>query len=217
MSFLYLWKNRERPRLLSKRWLKVWAKRAFNLPALLSFGYRRQRLKLSGATLGELTLVAPGTMYGWRKRLTVGKRSYLGSVYMHLHAAVVLGDNVVVNDGVTILTASHDVDDPDFTQFAKPITIDDYAWIATGATLLPGVRIGKGAVIGAGAVIAKDVPDYAIAVGNPAKILPRKRSDALRYSPVEFVACHEAWLGTARHVPNPEVVYEGRCNRPASA
>lgn len=52
-----------------------------------------------------------------------------------------------------------------------PIIVGDDAWLGTGATVLSGVRIGQGAVVGAGAVVTRDLPDYAIAVGNPARII----------------------------------------------
>ena len=53
----------------------------------------------------------------------------------------------------------------------KPVEIGDYAWIGAGATVLPGVRVGCHAVIGASSVVTKDVPDYAVAVGNPARVI----------------------------------------------
>jgi len=68
-----------------------------------------------------------------------------------LHDEVRIGSHVCINDGVVILTASHDVNDPHWRAVTKPVVIDDYAWIATGATILPGVRIGRGAVVGASA------------------------------------------------------------------
>ena len=52
-----------------------------------------------------------------------------------------------------------------------PILICKSAWIGAGATILPGVRIGNHAVVGAAAVVTKDVPDYAVVVGNPAKVV----------------------------------------------
>jgi acetyltransferase-like isoleucine patch superfamily enzyme len=51
------------------------------------------------------------------------------------------------------------------------IVIEDHAWLGVGVTVLSGVRIGKGAVIGAGSVVTKDIPDNAIAVGNPARVV----------------------------------------------
>ena len=53
----------------------------------------------------------------------------------------------------------------------KPVLIERGAWIGAGATILPGVCVGTYAVVGAGAVVTKDVPDYAVVVGNPARIV----------------------------------------------
>jgi acetyltransferase-like isoleucine patch superfamily enzyme len=57
------------------------------------------------------------------------------------------------------------------------ITIGDNVWIGRMVVILPGVTIGKGAIIGAGAVVSKDIPDYAIAVGNPAKVVKYRNQD----------------------------------------
>ena len=72
--------------------------------------------------------------------------------------------------------------------------IEDYAWIATSAMILPGVKIGQGAVVGAGALVAKDVPPFGIAAGNPAVVRENRRCRELDYSPVSFVAACAAWL-----------------------
>ncbi len=53
----------------------------------------------------------------------------------------------------------------------EPVIIGDDVWIGTRVIILPGKKIGTGAILGAGAVITKDVPDYAIVGGNPAKII----------------------------------------------
>lgn len=54
-----------------------------------------------------------------------------------------------------------------------PITIGEGTWIGASATILDGVTIGKGCVIGAGALVTKDIPDYTVAIGSPAKVLPQ--------------------------------------------
>ena len=53
----------------------------------------------------------------------------------------------------------------------KPVLIRQGAWIGAGATILPGVCVGKYAIVGAGSAVTKDVPDYAVVVGNPAKVV----------------------------------------------
>ena len=57
------------------------------------------------------------------------------------------------------------------TLTCKPVLIREYAWVGAGASILPGVYIGRHAIVGAGSVVTKDVPDYAVAVGNPAKVI----------------------------------------------
>jgi maltose O-acetyltransferase len=112
-----------------------------------------------------------------------------------LHDHIDIGDRVVINARVTLLTASHRVRDPRWSTYSKPIVIDDYAWIATGAMVMPGVHIGRGAVVGAGSVVREDVPDGAIVIGNPAKVVSSGRLGDLDYSPVRLSAPMEAWLG----------------------
>jgi maltose O-acetyltransferase len=99
---------------------------------------------------------------------------------------------------VTILTASHSLQDPAWPSYSRPVSIGDRAWIATGAMLLPGVSIGRGAVVGAGAVVRSNVPDFALAVGNPAVITADARSTLLIYDTAHFATPLEAWVGRPR-------------------
>ena len=63
-----------------------------------------------------------------------------------------------------------------------PVNIGHDTWIGHGVVIMPGVRVGTGAVIGSGAVVTKDVPDYAIVVGVPAKVLRHRHPEAVRES-----------------------------------
>jgi len=56
-------------------------------------------------------------------------------------------------------------------EVAKPIVIEDNVWLGGGAILLPGVRIGRNAVVGAGAVVPRNVPPNTVVVGNPARVI----------------------------------------------
>lgn len=132
---------------------------------------------------------------GKATHVSLGRRTFVGRALIAAHAPVMIGANVCINDGAILLTASHDVKDAHWRQFAKPIVVEDFAWIATGAIVLPGVHIGRGAVVGAGAIVAKDVPEYAVAVGNPARIIQNSRTRILDYSPTTHLAVHRAWLG----------------------
>jgi maltose O-acetyltransferase len=81
---------------------------------------------------------------------------------------------------VRIYTREHDIDDPWFAETGGPVTIEDYAYIGTRVTILPGVTVGRGAVVATGAVVTKDVAPYMLVGGVPAKPI-RERSHDLRY------------------------------------
>ena len=82
---------------------------------------------------------------------------------------------------IRIYTREHDIDSPDFAEVGGPVFIDDYVYIGTRVTILPGVRIGRGAVVASGAVVTRDVPAFHLVGGVPAKFI-RERSRDLRYS-----------------------------------
>ncbi|MBN3946532.1 MAG: acyltransferase [Nostoc sp. NMS7] len=196
MSFIYLWQNREKSHIFSWFWLKQWAKRILYFPKLITVLKTKFFLKIRGTKIGSVSIISnKSRIEGSLDQLTIGNCTFIGQAYLAIHADIRIGSFVVINDGVKLLTASHDVNDPSWSSFAQPIIIDDYAWIATDAIILPGVHIGKGAIVGAGAVVTKNIPEYNIAVGNPAKLLDKQRVQQLKYNPVQLVACYEAWLG----------------------
>jgi maltose O-acetyltransferase len=196
VSLVYLIKNREVPKGLSVRWFVVWVKRVINLPTLLRILFFRIVYLTKGATLGDLSIIGYIEVNGSLKNLKVGERTFISDgVHMALHDFIEVGNRVVINSKVQLLTATHATSDPEWKVIKKKILIKDYAWIANGAIILPGVTIGRGAVVGAGAVVSRDIPDYSISVGNPALIIDKKRPENINYSPVDLVACFEAWLG----------------------
>jgi len=201
-TLTWLWQNRERPRWGSRRWLKAWAKRALTAPTLASSLMRLAMLAARGAKIEFPAVIGKCAGNGAWRHLTMGRGSFVGRVELQLHDRVIIGQNVIINDGARLLTGSHDVGSADFELKTAPISLRDYAWVATGAIILPGVTIGRGAVVAAGAVVTKDVPDYAIAVGNPARLLNRRRPRNLRYQPLRHLAMIEAWLGRC-HEPAP--------------
>lgn len=92
---------------------------------------------------------------------------------------VEVGDRVLMGADVIIYTSNH-IWSPDLRTYigqgltTAPVNIGDDSWIGSRAIILPGVRIGKGATVAAGAVVAKDVPDYAVVGGVPARVLKFK-------------------------------------------
>jgi maltose O-acetyltransferase len=151
-------------------------------------------LRRRGAAIQNQVFIADAHIEGDLQLLTIGPESFIGRCNIQLHDRVMIGSCVCINDGVLIFTASHDVADKRWSGTSGPVIIEDFAWIASSAILLPGVRIGRGAVVGAGAVVSRDVPARAVAVGNPAKLLPDKRAIELAYSPISSLAGVRAWL-----------------------
>ena len=193
-SLKYLWNNRIKFKWFSKSFFISWAKRLLTFSELIKNNKRRIKLVNSGATIAETAEIGIVTINGRKNNLAIGDFSTLGKVEIALHDKVTIGKYVCINDGVVILSASHDILDPLWQHKKAPIFIGDYAWIATNAIILPGVSIGKGAVVGAGAVVRKNVSDYSIVVGNPAKEMDKKRIEVLNYNPCEFLATNNAWL-----------------------
>lgn len=88
-----------------------------------------------------------------------------------------IGENVSISEQVIILTADHNIDSAEFEGRSRLVVIEDYVWIGTRVTILPGVTIGKGALVAAGAVVTKDVVPFAIVAGVPAKVIRMRRED----------------------------------------
>ena len=90
------------------------------------------------------------------------------------------GNDVSIGPNATILTLGHDPQSPEFADRGGDVIIGDRAWIGYGSLILPGLRIGEGAVVGAGAVVTKDVEPFTIVAGNPARKIG-DRTRALNY------------------------------------
>lgn len=193
-SINYLWTHRARFPFGSKSFIKAWAKRVLLLKELYVRNQKRTRLQQQGATISETAELGGLKVDGNKKLLQIGDFTSIGRAEIALHDHVQIGNYVCINDGVILLTASHDIIDPEWKHVKSPIIIEDYAWIATGAVILPGVTIGRGAVVGAAAVVRKSVPAGAIAIGNPAQNILDKRVIELNYNPCAFLAANNAWL-----------------------
>lgn len=90
---------------------------------------------------------------------------------------VTIGRHVMMGYECFIITQNHKYLEEGYDGYdIRDVIIDDYAWIGHRATILPGVHIGKHAIVGAGAVVTKNVPDYAIVGGNPARIIKFRKN-----------------------------------------
>ena len=122
--------------------------------------------------MGRLHVTGSGA---WQNRLAVGADTFLtGPVRIDLDASVSIGDRVRIGHDVMLLTVNHEIGDSEqrcSANFARPIIIGDGAWLASRCIILPGVSIGKGAVVAAGAVVTRDVPPDTMVAGAPARVV----------------------------------------------
>ena len=110
-----------------------------------------------------------------------GQNTYVGDhVYLNYLCNIVdnnevhIGDHVMIGPVVQIYTAAHLLEAEARIQgweVTKPIVIEDNVWLGGGAILLPGVKIGRNAVVGAGAVVTRSVPPNTVVTGNPARVI----------------------------------------------
>ncbi|WDK23089.1 acetyltransferase [Colletotrichum graminicola] len=87
-----------------------------------------------------------------------------------------IGDRALVGPNVSLLSGTHPLDGhvrngTSGPELGKPISVGEDCWLAAGVTVLPAVTIGKGCTVGASSVVTKDVPDYHVVAGNPARII----------------------------------------------
>src|SRR5262245_47157246 len=134
-------RDRYRPPLGSRLWAKYWAKRLWLAGSLVKTAWAMRRYRKRCRSLGARTIISPSDIGGRLERLSIGSGCAIGRVQIQLHAAVTIGDCVVINDGCRLLTGTHDVHSPGWELIARPIVVEDYAWIAMGAMILPGVTV----------------------------------------------------------------------------
>lgn len=130
-------------------------------------------------TIGNGSLISKGSVIQAKNgALNIGNDCDIGAhVIITSISTITLENNVLIAGNCYIGGARYNLDDLDAPIMYQgiysrgPITIGANTWIGASVTILDGVTIGKGCVIGAGAIVTKDVPNYAIAVGNPAKVI----------------------------------------------
>lgn len=140
----------------------------------------------AGVAIGHNTIIGNDAFLDGRypRSLVIGE-SRLNSYFIDIlgkgNRPLRIGNNVSIAGEVRIYTMQHDIDDPGFREVEGDVLIDDYVVIGTRVTILPGVRIGKGAVVASGAVVTHDVEPYSVVGGVPAKHI-RYRFKDLRYT-----------------------------------
>jgi len=137
---------------------------------------------LMGTKIGKNSFIHMGCIF--YSNVIIGKNSVIGR-QCHLLGNIIIKDNVSITAQTYIFSSSHLKDSPTFEAYTKPVVIEDYVWIGARAMILPGIKLGKGAVLGAASTATKDIADYSVCVGSPAKKIG-KRSEMLDYKLLYF-------------------------------
>jgi len=139
---------------------------------------RRPLLKLGKMKIGKGSFIMRKCYFLNANLLTIGEYSHINrGCLIDARGIITIGNNVSISHNVNLVTGSHDIKSPDFIGIFKPIIIRDYAWLGVGCTILQGVTIGRGAVVAAGATVTKDVGNYEIVAGIPARKIGTRPKD----------------------------------------
>lgn len=138
--------------------------------------------RVSGVQIGKKSTIHMKTFiegtYPSGDRIKIGDFTSIGrNSYLDARGIVEIGNSVSISPGVQIITAQHELNSSDFKGIRAKVIIGDYTWIGTNAIILPGIKVGKGAVVAAGAVVTKDVKDFEVVGGNPAKFIKNRNQD----------------------------------------
>lgn len=137
---------------------------------------------LAGMRIGSGSRVHIGARFFYPPNIKIGKGTIIGdSAFLDGRDKLIIGDNVDIASCVYIYNSEHDINSEDFHAVNGPVEIGDFCFIGPRAIILPGVKIGKGAVVAAGAVVTKDVPDFAIFGGVPAEKIGERKLKDLHY------------------------------------
>ena len=127
--------------------------------------------ELFGENLGENSQVMAPIAGAAFDRIKIGSNVFINSNSLLMaRGGITIEDDVMLAANVQLLSNNHDEYDRQVLT-CKPIHIKKGAWIGAGASILPGVTLGKYSIVGAGAIVTKDVGDYEVAVGIPAKVV----------------------------------------------
>ena len=143
----------------------------FNLATPFSEEYFSLMKELFYNQIGENSIIYNQLTVVCPKNVTIGKNvTVMNGVLMMSAGGITIEDNVMIAANVQLISNNHDPYDR-YIITCKPILIKQGALIGAGATILPGVTIGKYAIIGANSVVSKDIPDFGVAIGTPAKVI----------------------------------------------
>jgi maltose O-acetyltransferase len=148
-------------------------------PLTRGYGLRARLLRFAGVDCARSARIVASARI-LQKNLVIGEDTFIGHQVLiggNLKFRVTIGSNVDIAPRVVVLSGSHEIDMFGSHSAGEgaggEVHIEDGAWIGANSTVLPGVTIGRKAVVGAGSVVTRDIPAFTVAVGNPCRPIKR--------------------------------------------
>lgn len=143
---------------------------------------RRAVYKIAGIKIGKGSVIHIGANFFNPNNITIGEDTIIGDhIFMDGRDKLNIGNHVDIASYVMIYNSEHDLESLSFEAREEPVEIGDYVFIGPRVIILPGVKIGTGAVIAAGAVVTKDIDNFAIVGGIPAKMIGERKNKKPTY------------------------------------
>lgn len=137
---------------------------------------------LVGMSIGKGSRIHIGAKFFNPTNIKIGQGTIIGdNAFLDGREKLIIGNHVDIASAVMIYNSEHDINSEDFHAVSAPVVVEDYVFIGPRVTILPGIKLGRGAVIGAGAVVTKDVEEYKIVGGVPAQIIGERKLKDLSY------------------------------------
>lgn len=138
--------------------------------------------RLAGIKIGKGSVIHMWANFFQPKNIEIGEDTIIGDhCFLDGRAKLKIGSHTDIASQVLIYNSEHNIHDEDFKVVEQSVEIGDYVFIGPRAIILPGVKIGRGAVVAAGAVVTKDVPAGKIVGGVPAKEIGERKLKDFHY------------------------------------
>jgi acetyltransferase-like isoleucine patch superfamily enzyme len=142
-----------------------------------SIPFRRLLAENIFGSCGPAFLCEENVRFNFGRYIEVGESVFFNrGCFLDAKGGIVVGNEVALGEDVKIFTHAHS-EASHIERTYQPVEICDYAKIYSGATLMPGVTVGKQAIVGAGAMVTHDVPENTVVAGIPAKVIRERRTE----------------------------------------
>jgi chloramphenicol O-acetyltransferase type B len=143
--------------------------------------YQFRLKRICGEVKGPLNIEGP--VKGFGRNVFLGSHVNFNGIQLIGDGKLVIGDYFHSGKDIVIFTGDHIYEPATAIPYGKErskkdVVIDDFVWVGHGVIILPGVKIGEGAILGAGSIVTKDVPPLGIVGGNPARVIKFRNKEA---------------------------------------